>query len=118
MATAITPPRTDDQRHLALAKANHVRSTRAAYKTALRTARDPWVMAEGILRDPPAELRTMKVLEFMVAVRMIGPVKSRQILAISMVSPAKTLGGLTERQRGVVADWFKSRSDRSSGGQS
>ncbi len=99
MTTA--PPLTRDQRLDALAKANRIRSTRAAVKLKLRTM--PPSMAAARVRElieaPPADLLTMRVEVLSRAVPNVGGRKIAKLLRRVGVSPSKTLGGLTERQR-------------------
>ena len=57
----------------------------------------------ALLLDPPACLQTAKVLDILLAVPKIGKVKATTILDSCRVSPSKTFGGLTDRQRAELA---------------
>jgi hypothetical protein len=91
-----TPDRTVEQRREALDHANEIRTKRADWKRALKVGRaDPaWVILA-----PAPELVTMKVFDVLLAVPKVGRVKANKIMIRARISPAKTLGGLSERQR-------------------
>ena len=59
------------------------------------------VRLEQILAtSTPADyLAKAEVLDLLVAVPKIGPVKANRLLAIARISPSKTVGDLSERQR-------------------
>lgn len=90
------PERTVRQRREALAQASAVRTQRAALKAELRSGRRS--LAE-LLAEPPACLERIKVAELLRALPGYGPVRVERLLARCRVSPAKTLAGLTARQR-------------------
>lgn len=95
--TVITPPtRSREQRLNALARANAVRADRARLKRDLKAGRCSVV---DLLSAPAEDLGTMKVFELLVAAPKIGRVKAGNLLARGRVSPTKTIGGMTERQR-------------------
>lgn len=102
MTMAMMPPaRSETQRMEALAVANRVRSARAREKARIkREGRD---RALEILADPPAAFGTMKVWDVLIAVPKMGRTKVNRLLMVAQVSPSKTLGGLTERQREALA---------------
>ena len=52
-----------------------------------------------LLRDPPDYILTAKVSDMLLAVPKYGQVKVNKILAQCRISPSKTIGGLSERQR-------------------
>jgi hypothetical protein len=52
-----------------------------------------------LLRDPPDYILTAKVSDMLLAVPKYGHVKVNKILAQCRISPSKTIGGLSERQR-------------------
>jgi hypothetical protein len=80
-----TPPdRSLEQRLTALTEANRVRSHRAEVK-----------------RDLGAGA---KVVELIRATPKLGRVKAERALKLAAVSPSKTLGGLTDRQRRDLVD--------------
>lgn len=101
MATvAATPERSLVQRMDALARANDVRSRRAALKQRIKRGEQP---AVAVVRFVPDEAETMKVFDLLLAMPKHGRVKANKILARTRISPSKTVGGLTERQRGELA---------------
>ena len=53
----------------------------------------------ALLLDPPPYLQTAKVFDMLLALPKYGRVKATKILHSCRVSPSKTFGGLTERQR-------------------
>jgi hypothetical protein len=85
-----------EQRARALARANEVRSARATLKKQLR---EGTIGIEQILAAPPACVATAEILDLLVAVPKLGPVRASRLLRVSYVSTSKTVGGLSERQR-------------------
>jgi hypothetical protein len=55
-----------------------------------------------LLLAPPEYLQTAKVFDLLLAVPKYGRVKVNKILSQCRISPSKTLGGLSERQRGEL----------------
>lgn len=100
------PDRTLEQRLAALEEANTVRTTRADLKRRLK--RDRRILALAIELDTdalgvrPHDLDTMRVYDLLVSAPKIGRVKANRILTVNRISPSKTLGGLSERQRGEL----------------
>jgi hypothetical protein len=95
-----TPERSLDQRMDALSTANEVRTLRAQLKRELKAGK---VSIGALLLDPPPYLETAKVVEMLLAVPKVGSVKATKILHSCRVSPSKTFGGLSERQRAELA---------------
>jgi hypothetical protein len=87
----------------ALARANHVRSMRARLKSDLKRG---LVTIGAVLGEPPDYLRTAKVVDVLMAAPKCGRVKSARIMEQCRVSPSKTVGGLSERQRSDLLDVF------------
>ena len=81
---------------IALRQSNHVRSARARLKRDLREGK---VRLEQILTTNVDYLASAEVLDLLVAVPKIGPVKANRLLTTARISPSKTVGELTERQR-------------------
>jgi hypothetical protein len=104
-----TPPaRSELQRLYALDRANEIRGLRAQLKRDLKAGRvDPIGLLDGEPRD---ELATMRVLDVLLAVPKTGRVKANTLLRRCSISPSKTLGGLSVRQRYELAE--RLRSDR------
>src|SRR5271154_3953427 len=93
------PERSLTQRMEALQRANDIRSRRAQLKRDLKAGRQP---IHELLLDPPEYLETAKVFDLLLAVPKYGRVKVNKILSQCRISPSKTLGGLSERQRGEL----------------
>jgi hypothetical protein len=81
---------------IALRQANQVRGLRAKLKRDLRAGT---VRLEQILASGADYLDTAEVFDLLVAVPKIGPVKAAHLLTIAGISPSKTVGALSERQR-------------------
>lgn len=90
------PERTHDQRLRALRKANDIRTKRARLKRDLKAGK---VRIETLLLDPPEYVLSAKVIDMILAVPKYGRVKANRILGLCRISPSKTIGGLSERQR-------------------
>jgi hypothetical protein len=90
------PERSLDQRMEALKRANDIRTARAKLKKDLKASR---ANIHTILLDPPEYVLTAKVFDMLLAVPKYGRVKTNRILNQCRISPSKTIGGLSERQR-------------------
>jgi hypothetical protein len=90
------PERSLTQRMDALEKANETRSKRARLKRDLKGGR---VSISPLLLDPPDWLATAKVADILMSIPKLGRVKVNKKLSECRVSPSKTIGGLSERQR-------------------
>jgi hypothetical protein len=96
-----TPERSLEQRHEALRVANDIRVYRAGVKRCVRLGQ---VDAVALLVDVPDDrLRTMKAYDLIVCMPKIGRVKANKVFQHARISPSKTIGGLSERQRREVA---------------
>src|ERR1700752_1682812 len=62
-----------------------------------------------LLLEPPDYLMTAKVFDLLLAVPKYGRVKVNKILSQCRISPSKTLGGLSERQRGELVALMRRR---------
>ena len=80
----------------ALARANEIRSQRARLKRDLKAGRHS---IHQLLLHPPEYVETAKVFDMLLAVPKYGRVKVNRILTHCRISPSKTIGGLSERQR-------------------
>jgi CheY-like chemotaxis protein len=92
----IASTRLRESRMLALRQANQVRGLRAKLKQDLHEGN---VRLERILATGADYLASAEVLDLLVAVPKLGPVKACRLLKIAQISPSKTVGQLTERQR-------------------
>jgi hypothetical protein len=90
------PERSLQQRLEALERANDVRLYRAEMKREIKRGE---VLVQEVLAEPGERVETMKVFDLLLAMPKVGRVKANKVLARSRVSPSKTVGGLTERQR-------------------
>jgi hypothetical protein len=90
------PERSLAQRMEALERANRIRTARAQLKRDLKGGR---ASIDALLLSPPEWIWTAKVSELLLAVPKYGRVKVNRILSQCRVSPSKTVGGLTDRQR-------------------
>lgn len=95
------PERSHDQRMAALKRANGIRSARASLKRDLKAGR---TTIHDLLHSPPEYVLTAKVFDMLLAVPKYGRVKANRVLQQCRVSPAKTIGGLSERQRRELID--------------
>jgi S13-like protein len=100
------PERSLVQRMEALQRANNIRSRRAQLKRDLKAGRTP---IHELLLDPPDYVQTAKVFDLLLAVPKYGRVKVNKILGQCRISPSKTLGGLSERQRGELVALLRRR---------
>ena len=103
-AGAGVPGRSREQRLRALEQANEVRTARAKLKKELASGEIELVQ---ILADPPACVRTARIRDVLLVVPKIGSVRAGRILAQCRIAHSKTLGGLTDRQRGELINLFR-----------
>ena len=90
------PERSLNQRMDALERANRIRTARAQLKRDLKAGRHS---IHSLLLQPPDYVETAKVVDMLLAVPKYGRVKVDKILRQCKISPSKTVGGLSERQR-------------------
>lgn len=98
------PERSLIQRMDALHEANRIRSKRAQLKRDLKARR---VLIYDLLLDPPEWVETMKVFDALMACPKYGRVKTNKILVQCRVSPSKTIGGMSPRQRTEVVSMLR-----------
>ncbi len=102
--SAAAPERSLDQRMEALKRANGIRTARAKLKKDLKAGRSS---IHALLRDPPEYVMTAKVFDMLLAVPKYGRVKANRILNQCRISPSKTIGGLSERQRAELVSQLR-----------
>jgi len=102
--TGLTPERSLTQRMDALKRANEIRTERARLKRDLKAGR---IQIQSLLLDPPEYLATAKVFDLLLAVPKYGRVKVNRILTHCRISPSKTIGGLSERQRNELVSYLR-----------
>lgn len=98
------PIRTLIQRQEALNRGNEVRTERAVLKRDLKAGRKK---IHDCLLEPPEWLETMKVFDLLLAVPKYGRVKVNKILAQCRMSPSKTIGGMSQRQRAELVSMLR-----------
>jgi hypothetical protein len=98
------PERSLNQRMDALTKANEIRTRRAQLKRDLKAGR---VSIHTLLLEPPDFLETAKVFDMLLAVPKYGRVKANKILQMCRISPSKTIGGLSDRQRAELVGMLR-----------
>jgi hypothetical protein len=103
---AQAPVRSLDQRMEAHRRATDNPVRRAQLKKDLK---DGMVHIEAILLDPPEYVSTAKVFDKLMAVPKFGRVKAARLLNQCRISQSKTVGGLSERQRGELVNLFNNR---------
>ncbi|HEY8777900.1 MAG TPA: integration host factor, actinobacterial type [Gaiellaceae bacterium] len=103
-ARASVPGRSREQRLRALEHANEVRSARAKLKRDLAAGE---IELAQILAQPPACARTARVRDLLLVLPQIGSVKAGRILARCGIAHAKTLAGLSDRQRAELLNLFR-----------
>jgi len=102
-ATARIAPadRADGPQHMrALQRANQVRLARAALK---RRVADGETQAAEVILDCPWEAQSMTVADLLMSQCRWGATRSRKIMALLPLPERKTVGSLTNRQRGALA---------------
>lgn len=80
----------------ALDEANRIRTKRAELKRRMKVRKESVL---DLILEPPDYLETMKVQDLLLATPKYGKVKTNKTLQLAKVSPSKTVGGMTERQR-------------------
>ena len=88
----------------ALQRANAIRTERAKLKRDLKAGR---ANIHDLLSKPPEYLETAKVFDILLAVPKYGRVKANKILQACRISPSKTIGGLSERQRNELVSLLR-----------
>jgi len=99
-----TPERSLTQRMEALKRANQIRTRRATLKKDLRTGK---ANIQALLLSPPEYIQSAKVADMLLSVPKYGQVKVNKILNQCRISPSKTIGGLSPRQRTELVSYFK-----------
>jgi hypothetical protein len=98
------PERSLVQRMDALQRANEIRTKRAQLKRDLKAGRHS---IHKLLLTPPDYVETAKVVDMLLAVPKYGRVKVDKILRQCKISPSKTVGGLSERQRNELVSMLR-----------
>lgn len=88
----------------ALRRANDIRTRRAQLKRDLKAGK---AQVGGLLLDPPEWVMSAKVFDMILAVPKYGRVKANKILGQCRISPSKTIGGLSQRQRAELVQMLR-----------
>lgn len=96
MVETIVPERSLMQRREALNRANEIRTERAVLKRDLKAGRK---QPHDYILEPPDWIKTMKVFDLLLACPKYGRVKVNKVLQNCRISPSKTIGGMSQRQR-------------------
>jgi len=88
----------------ALQRANDIRTRRAQLKRDLKAGR---TNVDRLLLDPPEWVESAKVFDMILAVPKYGRVKANKILGQCRISPSKTIGGLSQRQRAELVQMLR-----------
>lgn len=99
----IAPDRTLEQRRRALAFANEIRSYRAQLKHDIH---DGLVDGRKVILEPDGRVLTMKVYDLLLAMPGVGRTKANKAMNRSRTAHAKTVGGLSDRQRREILEWL------------
>jgi hypothetical protein len=98
------PERSLQQRMDALQRANLIRMQRAQLKRDLKAGRHT---IHDLLLEPPDFVETAKVFDMLLAVPKYGRVKVNKVLQQCRISPSKTIGGLSARQRAELVSLLR-----------
>ena len=119
MGTTLIPPFATASAHrhramAALAQANRVRLRRAALMRWLHgtSSAESHKKAAELILEPDPTLDSMLVLELLQRVRRVGPAQAERMLELADISPTRTLGALTARQRAGLAALPRLRADQ------
>ena len=104
--SVIAPDRSHAQRLNALSIANDIRIRRAQLKRDVKAGR---VSVVPFIADPPDWLLAMRVGDLLLSLPRFGSSRVGHALKVAGLSPAKTVGGLTERQRGELVRVLRTR---------
>ena len=88
--------RTSEQRLQALARGNMIRSRRSILKRDLKAGRR---LVGPLIADPPDWLLSMRIYDLLVATPARSDEKAEKLLRRHGISPSKSVGGLSCRQR-------------------
>ena len=102
-SASTAPERSLTQRMEALKRANDDQDQ--AGEAEEGPAGGPGSNPQALLLSPPEYILTAKVSEMLLAVPKYGQVKVNKILAQCRISPSKTIGGLSPRQRAELVSY-------------
>jgi hypothetical protein len=99
----------EPQRLRALERANEIRLGRAELK---RRIADGDTSAAAVILDPPCSALSWAVGDLLMSQRRWGTTRCRKFLLRNHINETKPVGGLTERQRRLLADQLSTRTER------
>ena len=94
-----TPAERIRQRTAALEHANQIRSQRAQLKRDLRAGR---TTIEDVLSNPPDYLASATIVDLLIWSPKRQRIKASRVLRRCHITPTRTVGALTERQRQLI----------------
>ena len=97
--TATTSSRRLEQRLEALQRANEIRTLRAQLKRDLKGGRKA---IEDVLTQPPEYLTSASILDLLIWTPKRKRIKATRVLRRCQITPSRTVGALTERQRQII----------------
>jgi len=97
--TATTSSRRLEQRLEALERANEIRTLRAQLKRDLKGGRKA---IEDVLAQPPEYLASASILDLLIWTPKRKRIKATRVLRRCQITPTRTVGALTERQRQII----------------
>jgi len=119
MGTTLTPPFATanahrDQALTALAQANRVRLRRASLMRWLHgtSSAESHEKAAELIVEPDPTVHSMLTLDLLQRIRGVGPAQAERMLELADISPTRTLGALTARQRAGLAALLRLRADQ------
>lgn len=98
------PERSLVQRMDALQRANEIRTKRAVLKRDLKSGKASMF---DLLLEPPLIIHSAKVFDLLLCAPKYGRVKTNKVLQLCRISPTKTIGGLSPRQRTELASMLR-----------
>lgn len=99
-----SPGQLSERRLRALAYANEVRLGRAQLKRDLAARMRT---LDAVLVEPPACAQTAEVRELLLALPGIGPAKADRVLSRCRIGHARTVAGLSGRQRAELIELLR-----------
>jgi len=119
MGTTLIPPFAGtnvhrDQALAALAQANRVRLRRASLMRWLHgtSSAESYEKAAELILEPDPTVHSMLTLDLLQRIRGVGPSQAERMLELADISPTRTLGALTARQRAGLAALLRLRADQ------
>lgn len=100
------PDRSVEDRLAALRHANEIRAHRAELKRRLKAGE---LTIEAVLGDPPEYIEHAKACDVLAALPKFGQVKATRALRSCGIADAKTIGGLSGRQRALLIALLRKR---------